>query len=44
MALNMFIIEHTKLKAQDPDNYRTVAQNSALQVKYQKQKFETLNL
>jgi hypothetical protein len=32
MALNMFIIEHTKVKAQDPDSFRTVSQNSALQV------------
>jgi hypothetical protein len=32
MALNMFIIDFTKVKGQDSQNYRTVAQNSALQV------------
>ena len=39
MALNLFIIEHTKVKVQDPDNYRTVAQNSALQVILSQQSF-----
>lgn len=35
MALNMFIIEHTKMKRGDNEHYRSVSQNSALQLAFE---------